>query len=633
MKIKSLQRLFAGITASLLLCSGIGTALPVLAAEESDGQWQRSNAAYYYVLPDGTYATGEQQIDGTWYLFAPNGALQTGWQTVNDLRYYYRPRSNTAVFGWLNWRDETYYITKEQGKASGITETDRGLCYFDSYGVLQYGWFTDENGSHCYSDDEGIMAFGETVIDGIPYLFSESGVQQLGWQTVSDKLYYYAPDSGTARFEWLTLDGINYYLTPSQGAYIGEWQIDGIRYAFDENGAQIKGWHTFSDNTVSWYDQSGDPVSGMQSIDGELYYFSDDYIMQTGFQTIADAVYYFSEEGRMQLGFCTIDGCRYYFDENGELHTGWLVLNGDRYYCGEDGVILTEWQTIDGNTYYFSSNGIMSTGWQTIEGKQYYFTENGAMCTGRQTIDGAVYYLGEDGVRQSGIVILEGVSYAFGEDGVLCEQEWYITPDAAYYCDENGALCSGWLCIDGAYYYFGDNYAMAVSTTVDGYLIDEQGIASTEMKAQVMALLSDAGTTPDSIYAYVTANYRYRRIEETRTFEQLEAAGWDSLVEYLLVNKRGVCYYLAANMDYFLQLAGYETRIVYANHNTGNHYWCQVLLDGEWRNYDPTYTSRGNMSWGEIIAAGNYTAYGYLTVEYNERGDYLGITYEAYESQ
>ena len=165
---------------------------------------------------------------------------------------------------------------------------------------------------------------------------------------------------------------------------------------------------------------------------------------------------------------------------------------------------------------------------------------------------------------------------------------------------------------------------------IDDFILDEQGVAKSTLYTKVESLLSQSGTTPDSIYSYVTSHYRYRKIESTRSREALTKAGWDKLVSYTITNKKGVCYYLAATMDYFLRLAGYETRLVHANHSTGDHYWNQVLVNGQWLNYDPTYKNRGNISWNRIISLGNYTVYGYVTIQYDSRGAYLGADFTSY---
>lgn len=551
--------LFAATTVAMLPCHA--------SADADETGWKSTSNGYRYLLADGTYAVGEMVIDGQMYLFAPNGMLQLGWQTVDGLRYYYAPDTRLPRFGWLQWRDGVYYITEEAGKSVGFTQTDRGRCYFDAYGVLQHGWLNEAGEQRYYADAQGVIVTGEFAIDGLPYLFDAEGIQQLGWQQIHGKRYYFNAD-GTPEYQWLRQEDGTYYLTVKDGMLTGEQIIDGKPCVFDENGRQIHGWYAYQDGSVAYFDDDGDALSGLQSIDGSLYYFADDYRMQTGFQSIADAVYYFGSDGSLQTGFIDCDGDRYYSNAQGVLQSGWVTVEDQRYYCDANGMLLTDWQIIDDMTCYFTPMGALSTGWQQIGGKTYYFAENGAMAI-------------------------------------------------------------GWQLLNGCYYYFGTEGAMVVSSTVDGYILDANGVASTPMRAQVAALLAQCGTAPADIYAYTTSHYRYKRIEDTRTFAQLQAAGWDSLVEYTLANRQGVCYYLAATTDYFLQLAGHQTRIVYAHSGTGDHYWCQVWNGTEWRNYDPTYQSRCNLSLEQLFALKQYTIFGYAEVTYNERGDYMGITYTA----
>ncbi len=605
-------------------------ALPCTAFAEASAEagWQHTRSGYTYLLPDGSLAVGEMCIDGTCYLFAPNGVLQVGWQTVNGLRYYYTPNAHAPYFGWLQWRDGEYYITEETGKSVGFTETDRGLCCFDAYGVLQYGWLYDAQNQRYYADADGSILTGAQSIGGLPYLFDAAGVQQLGWQEIDGKRYYY-DESGKGRYQWQTLDGGTYYLTAADGALTGEQTIDGTPHVFGADGALLLGWYTYADGTTIYVDANGDTVSGLQSIDGALYYFSDDYRMQTGFRSIADAVYYFNQEGKAQTGFFTAEGNRYYADADGILQNGWLTIADERYYCDENGMLLTGWQTVDDMICYFTPMGVLSVGWQIIEGSTYYFSDNGKLSTGWLTLDDATYYFDAQGKMQCGIVTVDDVAYAFDAQGRLVRAAWYRTGETAYYCNADGTLCCGWQLIEGKYYHFGENGAMTVSATVDGYIIDANGVASTPMRAQVAALLAESGTSPAEIYKYTTSHYRYLRIEDTRTYAELEAAGWDTLVEYTLANRKGVCYYLAATTDYFLQLAGHKTRLVYAYSGTGDHYWCQVWNGTEWRNYDPTYSSRANLTLEQLFAIKEYTINGYATITYNERGDYMGIAFEA----
>ncbi len=624
MKTHSLQRLAAMLSA---VVAAAQLSCHAAAEEAATTGWQNTLSGYRYLLADGTYAACETEIDGVPYLFAPNGILQLGWQTVDDLRYFYTPGTHAPYFGWLDWRGGEYYITEEAGKSVGFTQTDRGLCYFDAYGVLHHGWLYDIENQHYYAGDDGVIVTGAARVDSLPYLFDENGVQQLGWQEIDGKRYYFNPD-GTGEYQWLTIDGATYYLTAADGALTGEQSIDGMPYVFDTDGRQLLGWYTCADGAVMYFDTDGEAVTGLQSIDGALYYFSNDYRMQTGFQSIADAVYYFAADGSLQTGFISHEGNRYYSDTEGILQSGWVTVENQRYYCDQNGMLLTGWQNIDGMDCYFSPMGMLLTGWQTIDGARYYFAEDGAMVIGWCDIEGTRYYFNEDGTLAVGWCDIEGTRYYFNEDGTLA-LGWCDIEGTKYYFNEDGTPSVGWQLLEGSYYYFGTDGAMAVSSTVDGYLLDENGAASTATRAQVAALLDAYGTTPAEIYAYTTSHYRYKRIEDTRSFAQLEAAGWDTLVDYTLANRQGVCYYLAATTDYFLQLAGHTTRIVYAHSGTGDHYWCQVWNGSEWRNYDPTYQSRCNLSLEQLFAIKQYTIFGYAEITYNERGDYMGLTYTA----
>lgn len=551
---------------------------------------------------------GVVEIDGFPYLYAPDGVQQTGWQTVNGKRYYYHLETGEPVFGWFEWRDGLYYLSAEEGKAVGITATPDGLCCFDGYGVRQIGWATDADGNRCYAGADGILVTGDQTIDGVLYRFDETGRQCMGWQTFGDVVYYYNSDSGAQVFGWLETDGKRYYIDIEKGRISGEFVIDGVRCLFDKTGVQQLGWVTFSDGAVSYFDENGGIRSGITSIDGDLYCFSQDGMMQTGFQTIADAVYYFGENGVMCTGLVTIDGKQYAFDETGKRAMGWFNWGNCRYYCAADGSTVSGWQEIDHCNYYFNEFGVMQTGWVTVNGVRYY--------------------CGANGVRQSGILTIDGVRYAIGSNGVLCTDGWFSWLDGRYYCSSDGVILTGWQSIGTADYYFYDNGKLAVSTEIDGYFIDANGIAMNDIKQQVLAMLPEAGDTPTELYNYVAPKYRYRRIEETRTLDAITAAGWDTLVRYVLTNRRGVCYYLAANFDYFLQQAGYTTRLVYTSHDANDHYWCQVWVDGGWHNYDPTTMNRCDVEWNALLAAGNYRVNGYVTICYDNRGDYVGITYE-----
>ena len=155
---------------------------------------------------------------------------------------------------------------------------------------------------------------------------------------------------------------------------------------------------------------------------------------------------------------------------------------------------------------------------------------------------------------------------------------------------------------------------------MNGLYLDENGVAITAFyfvtnSKPAKAALEHYGTGLGDIFHYVRETNRYRHTEETRTLDQLNEAGWLSLVNYAMQNYYCVCYYIAAKMDFVLREAGYQCRIVHATHDTGDHYWNQIYINGAWTNYDCT-NGYEDYSWSRIIEAGNYEFLDYVIPTY-----------------
>ena len=141
-------------------------------------------------------------------------------------------------------------------------------------------------------------------------------------------------------------------------------------------------WVHNSNGTWSYYKMDA-LCTGKQYIDGYMYYFDDNYIMQTnkwiykdeGILYADNGWYYAYSSGKLATGWAKINSAWYYFDPEtiiGVMQTGWLSLDGATYYLGTSGAMITGWNKIDGTWYYFNGSGIMQTGWQKISGKWYY---------------------------------------------------------------------------------------------------------------------------------------------------------------------------------------------------------------------------------------------------------------------
>ena len=123
---------------------------------------------------------------------------------------------------------------------------------------------------------------------------------------------------------------------------------------------------------------------------------------------------------------------------------GWAKNDAGQYLYYRDGKALTGWQTIDGKKYFFNTDGSMQTGWKKDDkGNWYYFWADGALV--------GWWDIGANGNNKR------------------------------YYFDTNAVMVSGkWLEIDGKWYYFNADGSLAVSTKIDGYEVDENGVRETK---------------------------------------------------------------------------------------------------------------------------------------------------------
>ena len=637
------------IAACTSVCLAAVIQSAAVSAAEQNGWETVGRRRYYY--ENGEALTGEQVIDGIPYLFAPNGVQQTGWQTVGGKRYFY-DRDGNAQFGMFTWRGETYYVTREEGKLTDSIQSDKAKNFtFDTYGVMQSAWLVDQDNFWHYSD-----TVGETVIDGTPYIFDDEGKLLTGWQTASDGITrYYDAQTHLVQTGWFTdTDGVRCYADPQTGAQAeGMQAVDGLMYLF-QKGKPCTGMQTNEKGDTFYFDpetaimQTGfirqgdvtyffDPDGGAMkrgwiTLGSDVYYAKEDGTIATGFiRADTGVIYYFGADGKRGSGPVLYNGKTYLLNSSGIPQTGWYTApNGDRYYGDNTAAAITGMQTIKGETYYFNSAGIMQKGWLTFGNSIYYAGEGGAFVKGFFRIDGVIYFFKEDGARGGGVTQYEGKTYILNNKGIP-QTGWYTAPTGEKYYANNMAIAvTGWQEIDNKGYYFYISGILAVSTTVDNFSIDANGVARSQMAVTVDNLLKNTNYTPTSIFSYHVGRYRYSRVESTRTVNQLISAGWDSLIQYTLSHRCGVCYHLAASYEYFCKRAGYTTRLIHATHSTGNHYWVQVLVNGNWQNYDPTYSNRNNISWDTQIALGNYTVLGVVETYYDARGAYTGCNYTAW---
>ena len=133
--------------------------------EKSPG-WHSGGGKKWYILDDGTFATGWKQIDGIWYYFNPDsGIMLTGWYYDKGLAHWYYLDPSTGA------------MTKNKP-----LKVDGFWYFFDGYGQMRTGWYEEPNIGLHYLEPEagknqGHMYVNTTAeIDGKDWLFDGYGI-------------------------------------------------------------------------------------------------------------------------------------------------------------------------------------------------------------------------------------------------------------------------------------------------------------------------------------------------------------------------------------------------------------------------------------------------------------------------
>lgn len=218
------------------------------------------------------------------------------------------------------------------------------------------------------------------------------------------------------------------------------------------------GWKGIGENAYYMVEGTEKRATGLTEIDDSLYYFSGTGEIQSGWQTISSDTYYFDEKGKAVTGEQTIQGHEYNFQSDGKLKHGWSE-DGLQYYDEHGFIVKSQKIQDNGNTYYFDSNGVRMTGWQEIDGNTYYFSSTGEMAYDNTEIDGKKYYFNSDG------------RYITGWEDIDGKQVYHST--------ENGMILRNKAeKVEGILRYFGEDGTMVKGKNVDGYNIDEDGVAT-----------------------------------------------------------------------------------------------------------------------------------------------------------
>ena len=488
----------------------------------------------YYAESNGVLSNykGWKKIDDEWYYFNGNGTLKTGWLSLGGKRYYLNDQDGNMVIGALAIEGKQYYfnsngeLIKKTGWLKGKNLETGGICwyYFDEEGNLQKG-FKNIDGVNYYFTENGFMATGVQNVkqkDGNYklMLFSENGkfIDKAGWYEVkdssNDSSWYYINSDYTLATGLKEINNKLYYFDPDSGMMISNKlqevvMKDGSKkdYYFNNNGVALinnEGWQSQKENNkIMWqYLKNEQPVSGLQEINGKTYYFNENTsYMETGVVDTGKGIYLFDDNGAKvnKTGWIQNKGhwyylnndstvkrdwlnsgySWYYLNDNGIMATQWKKVNNYWYYFGSNGAMQKDWKEINNNWYYLRDDGIMATQWEKVNDYWYYFGSNGAMQKDWKEINNNWYYLRDDGIMATQWEKVNNYWYYFGSNGAM-QKDWKEINNNWYYLRDDGIMTTQWNKINDYWYYFNDDGKMINNQYIDGWRIDNNGVAHYE---------------------------------------------------------------------------------------------------------------------------------------------------------
>ena len=382
-----------------------------------------------------------------------------GLTTLNNQLYYFATdgimRTGYRVIDGMR-----YYFDPDTGAAvTGFVQLSNSYTYFFNGAAGTGSGLTKINGDLYCLDADGIVRYGRIAVDGKLYYFDpQTGKAMTGWRAIlsSDGVVrkaYFDPKTCCAATGLQVIDGALYYFDSYGYAKTGKRTVDGVRYFFCPDTCKAyTGWYKNTDGSYSYYDGANGLKTGLSTAGVSLPANAGVW------GTLSGAKCFYDMNGKPVTGLKVIDGSLYYFDQNGKMKTGLQTVNGVRYYFGESGAVSGQIK-INGSEYYFSPSSLeMLTGARKINGVFCYYHSDGTKQSGWVTMTtGDRLYIKTDGV-QTGLAEIDGKTYYFGDDGVMRTGVHQVTAadSTKKIClfGANGAMVTGFVVNDNGMYYY-----------------------------------------------------------------------------------------------------------------------------------------------------------------------------------
>ena len=345
------------------------------------------------------------------------------------------------------------------------TEIPSEISTLDSaVSSLKEGWNSvEQDGKKLFQygvldeNNKVVAATGALEINGVDYAFDENGYMLTGEVELTDK------DGKT---------GIYYFETEGEDPAkdeLGSRQqgiCEGKVFAPELKKNELV-TIKFEDGSVDDYyaDEEGYAVwSTTQKVGDVTYLFGNDgtRVKKAGFQTVVDEnnvthTYYLNEDSTVSLG-------NHNAYQQGDRTVSWLTVGSNWYLVdAETGELLSGWQKVDTAVYYmkpasFDANGNLKDGSFEME------TGNQKNKSGWAQIDGKWYSFRSWGGVRTGWFNYDGNKYYLHEDGHMEDNALIVNGTMYLFKSWGGMRVNDVGSYEGNYYYVGADGAVSTTT-------------------------------------------------------------------------------------------------------------------------------------------------------------------------
>jgi glucan-binding YG repeat protein len=302
----------------------------------------------YYVFEAKTVPNEVKRY--TWYLSSAKGEVYTGWKTIAGKRYFFS--EGVMAQGSYVIEGKHYYFAGGLNTADGKSPLITRLTQTKSTWLNEYYISTDKKGNDRYY--RRVSVSYNWVNAG------SDGVLQSGWLTQGRNRYYFSEgewDYGVMAQGLTYIDGKDYY-------FYGATQERGGKTPLVTKLTQVK-VSGFDYETNKWKTSYGWRNA---NADGTV---------KAGLQKVGRATYFFSESGQMLSGWQSVEGKQYYFNLNAKTGRAPAVVNGIKIVKEQEYVYNSKTGTYSSKLvakkYCFDKNGAAKLGWQQDAKKNWYY--------------------------------------------------------------------------------------------------------------------------------------------------------------------------------------------------------------------------------------------------------------------